>query len=562
MKKYKKAIYKKTTAKSIHFLLIIGIISLFIPSLPSYVNAATVDDFMPNDSLVYLKLQDLDEVYTEITTSEVWKKTTDELFGASDSEDMRSRLLALEAIIGTDVYGVIDTIGYQTGLALWIDEDNTVNGGLVIHSGGNLKELQRFTKIVSGTIGLAGGTLSLDAGEHRKVKYNMLKLEEANLTYGFIGDFLVVGKEKNSFEKLIDTYRKKIPSIKKKDSFAKVSKKLGSGELRIFANVAGILPYIDEIDENSRVQLETFTNFYANVNLLDTGPFIKIHTEFNDKNLDSRITPFLKEGDELKILNSMSGKEDLFVAAAPGVLDAVWQLIQDEIRNAETDDVLAIITYLEGILNLNFEGDFIPAMTGEIALSVDDLSLFDPSALESLDVNIDNSLQVDATNVETDGGLLFISNNKSKWDQLGNSILNLQNASISSFDYKGKKVTILSSNFYYTESNGLALMSFSEDQIYSLVDRMAEKKKKVRMKHVPKSPLVFAKLSTNKLLQVIQDNIQDEITIKNQDELFPIFAWIAVSENVAMLEVILSEKESPIEVFAKIAPIVIPSMQY
>ncbi len=71
MEKYKKAIYKKTTAKSIHILLIIGIISLFITGLPSSVNAATVDDFIPIDSLVYLKLQDLDEVYTEITTSEV-----------------------------------------------------------------------------------------------------------------------------------------------------------------------------------------------------------------------------------------------------------------------------------------------------------------------------------------------------------------------------------------------------------------------------------------------------------------------------------------------------------
>lgn len=561
MKKYKNAIYKKTTAKPIHILLIIGIISLFFTSLPSSLNAATVDDFIPIDSLVYLKLQDLDEVYTEITTSEVWKKTTDELFGASDTEDMSSRLLALEAIIGTDVYGVIDSIGYQTGLALWIDENNTVNGGLVIHSGGNLKELRRFTQIISGTLGLIGGTLTLDAGQHRKVKYNMLKLEEANLTYGFIGDFLVVGKEKNSFEKLIDTYRKKIPSIKKKDSFAKVSKKLGSGELRISVNVAGILPYIDEIDENSRVQLETFTNIHANVNLLDTAPFIKIHTEFNDKNLNSRITPFLKEGDELKILDSMSGEEDLFVAAAPGVIEAIWQIIQEEIQNAETDDAVAFITYLEGILNLNFKEDVIAALTGETALSVDNLSLFEPSALESLDVNIENSIQVDAANVHTHGGLLFITKNQSKWEQMGNSLSNLQNSSVSSFDYKGKKVSIFGSNIYYAESDGLALLSFSEDQMYSLVDRIAEKKKKTRLKHIPKSPLVFVKLNTNKLLQVIQDNIQNGSNIKNQDEMFPILAWINVSENVAMLEVILSEKDSPLEIFAKIAPIVIPSIQ-
>ena len=66
------------------------------------------------------------------------------------------------------------------------------------------------------------------------------------------------------------------------------------------------------------------------------------------------IAPFLKEGDELKILKSLSGKEDLFIAVAPTVLDTVWQLIHNEIENTETGDVYAFITFLEGILNLDF----------------------------------------------------------------------------------------------------------------------------------------------------------------------------------------------------------------
>lgn len=543
-------------------VLMAALLLLHLACLPSYVNAASVDDFIPMDSLVYLKLQDLDEVYTEITTSEEWKRATDELIDESDFDELQSGLYALEALVGTDVYGVIDTIGYQTGLALWSDENRTVNGGLVIHSGGNLKELQRFTKIVSGTLGMVGGTLKLDVGEHRKVKYNMLKLDDVNLTYGFLGDFLVVGKEKNSFEKLIDTYRKKIPSIKKKNSYGKVSKKLGSGELSISINVTGILPLMDDIDENTRVQLETFTSVFAKVNLLDAAPLIKVHTEFNDNHLDSKILPFFIEGDELKILDSMSGKEDLFVAAGSGVLDAIWQLIQEEIYNAEIGDALALITYLEGVLNLDFKEDVIAALTGEIALSVDDLTLFEPSALDSLNVDIENSLQVDAGNVHTHGGLLFISNDQSKWDQIGNSLSNLQNSSVSSFDYKNRKVSIFGSNIYYAESDGLALLSFSEDQMCSLVDRIAEKKKVTSLKRLPKSPLVFVKLNVKKLLQVIQNNLQNDNSIENQDDMFPLYAWITVNGNVAVLEVILSEKESPIEVLTRFVPMIVHSLEY
>lgn len=565
MSTYRNIRTQKSISKYYLILLLFGFISLLFAGLPSSVNAATVDDFIPVDSLVYLKLQDLDEVYSEITTSETWKMTIDHLVGESELKEMKNGLLALQGILGTDVYGIIDTIGHQTGLALWMDDTRTFDGGIVIHSGGNLKELQRLSKIVSGALGLAGGTLILDAGEYRKVKYNMLKLEGAHLTYGFIGDFMVVGKEKDSFEKLIDTYKKKIRSIKKNTSYVKTSKKLGPGELSISVNATDILPYLDNIEDTSRTQLETFTRIQGKLNLLDASPLIKLHVEFNESHLESRITPFLTEnnrGGELKILNSMSGNEDLFVAFASGVLGAVWELIQEEIQNAETDDVFAFITFLEGILNLNFKEDVIAALTGEIALSVDDLSLFEPSALESLNINIENSIQVDASNVFTRGGLLFIPNSPIKWDQMGNSLSNLQNSSISSIDYKGKKVSIFGSNIYYAESDGVSLLSFSEDQMYSLVDRITEKEKIKILKHLPKSPLVFVNLNLIKLLQVVQDNIPVKNGAEIKQELFPLFAWIIVDDNVAMLEVILSDKESPIEVFGKMGALVGPQMRF
>ena len=98
--------------------------------------------------------------------------------------------------------------------------------------------------------------------------------------------------------------------------------------------------------------------------------------------------------------------------------------------------------------------------------------------------------------------------------------------------------------------------------MYSLVDRITEKEKSKILKHLPKSPLMFVNLNLIKLLQVAQDDIPVENDEEIQQELFPLLAWITVDDNVAMLEVILSDKESPIEVFAKIAPLVIPQMRF
>ena len=125
MKKYKKLIYKKNASKSILTLLIFGFNILLFTGFSTSGYAATVDDFMPMESLVFLKFQDLDEVYNEINTSETWKKAIDALVSESDLKEMKSKLLALEGILATNVSDVIDAIGYQIGIALWKGELDT-----------------------------------------------------------------------------------------------------------------------------------------------------------------------------------------------------------------------------------------------------------------------------------------------------------------------------------------------------------------------------------------------------------------------------------------------------
>ncbi len=539
--------------------LIISI--LLTVSIPVFAQAAKVADFIPKESVIYIQLNDIDEIYSEIQISENWKKTLDQALDESDWQEMEQGMLAVQGIIGTDLFGVIDTVGYQTGFAIWDVGINSIRGGIVIHSGGNLAELQRFTKILTGAMGLSGGTLKPDAGEHRKVKYETLQMPDVLFTYGFVGDFLVVGIGENSFEKLIDTYRKKTLSIQKNESYSKVSKKYDEGQVTGFFNVSGLSPLLNDLSDIERTQLQTFKTVFAQLNLLEVGPLFQLYTEFDPTFSESKIGPFLKEGDELEILKSLSGKEDLFIAVAPTVLDTIWQLIHTEIENTESDDVYAFITFLEGILNLDFKDDVIAGLTGELALSVDDLTLFEPDDLESLDIDIDETFQIDAGNVYTHGSLIFIPDNPGKWDQIGNSLSNLQNTSVSKTDYKGATVSEFGSNIYYAERDGLSLLSFAEEQMHSIVDTL-EGKKPSYLKQLPKTPLLVVKLNILKLFEAMNGAMPLENDMVKPDEIPSLLAWITVKENAATFEVSISDKDSPLEIMAKLASIIVPNLDY
>ena len=524
-------------------------------------HAAKVTDFIPKESVVYLQINDLDEIYNEIKMSETWEKELEPLIGEEEKKEIKNGLMLVQNIIGTDIYTVIETVGYQIGFAMWLNEVGNPQGGIVVHSGGNLAELKRFTKIATGLMGMSEGTLTLDAGEHRKVKYDTLQMPDFLLTYGFVGDFLVVGLQENSFEMMIDTYRKKAESIRRNESYVKTIKTLETGQMNLYVDIRAFLPYLveqEELDEESQEQVEDITIVSAVLNLLEAGPILQLQVKFDLEKAESPLSRFLKEGEELLSLKSLSGDEDLFITVAPGLTETVWELIYDEFENSETDDAYALITFLEGLLNLNFDEDVVAGLTGEIALSVNDLTLFEPSAIENLNLELFESFQIDAGNVQTHGGIIFNSTNLDKWVQIKNSLSNIQNTSVSKTDYKDTDISIFGTNIYYAEKDGLSLLSFSDDQMFSMIDGLDKAKKLSYMKSVPKKPLAFAKLNLLKILELVSEGriIINEEELSN--EISPLLAWINVQENSAMFEVVVSDKEAPLEVLLKFVPYIVP----
>ena len=528
---------------------ICGVMLLLV--MAGVANAAEVEDFMPKESILYLKLQDIDEVYGEIEISKNWEKALALLPDVPDWQEMQQGLSMVQALLGTDLLGLIETVGYRTALAIWLEGANSseIETGVVIHSGGNLDKLQQLTKIVEGLLGMGGeNTLRLNAGVYQSVRYNAIEIPGGIAKYGFVDDFLVIGTGEGSFERLMDTYRTDMPSIQENKEFDRALEETRSGEVVVYANVPPILSVMkNNIEESLGTRLAIFQSVFGRLNLLETGRFLQVAAQFNPDLPENEIGLFLREGQKLETLNVLSVEDDLFVTVAPKVVESMWELVP-------TDDAAEGISFLEGMLNLNLEEDIMVGLTGELALSVPDFTRFDPEALSGFQFAFDGAITLDAGDVETDGGIIFNPKHRMKWNQVGNSISNLQNASVSQTNYKGETVSEVSSNIFHSEVDGLFLIGFSEEQVYALIDGIKEKKKPPYLKQVPKTPTAFAQLNLARVLETQNGSPPTDKLLVDSEEMALLLAWLSIEGDAALLEVTLSEKETPIEMIAKLVP--------
>ncbi len=539
----------------------------------SFANAAKVEDFIPQESLLYVKLQNIDEVYSEIETSETWEQALALLPNTPDWQEMQQGIAMVQGFLGTDLLSVIETVGYRTAFAVWSNKENTPEIGLVVHSGGNLSELQRFTKIVEGLIGMSDTTtFHVDAGEYQRVPYNMMKVNQQYVAkYGFVGEFLVLGVGEGGFEKLMDTFRKKAPSIAKNTHYAKISQAAGSGQISLFCNVQQtVKDFPIDKDKEELNDLEKLIAFLDELqfcevmlgefNLLEIGEFLTLQAELTQKSIKQyhEFVPnserFVKQKNPFKTVKAVSPDEDLFIAIAPVVSEVLWQGINQFIAEEADDDVYAGISFFEGLLNLNLEDDIFPGLTGELAISVNDLAQFDPSALESLEIEFDGAFSMDAGGVETQGTLIFNTHNPRKWNQLGNSVSNLQNLSVSQADYNGVRVSTFATNLHYTTVDRFFLFGASEEQMHTLIDEIKNGKSPVYFAQLPKTPVAIAQLNVARAFELEKGPPPSDRVLVNSNKISPMVMWISVKDGKALLEMSLSRKTTGLEALARLMP--------
>ena len=541
----------------------------------SFAHAAKVEDFIPQESIFYGKLQNIDEIYNEIETSEDWEKALGILTATPSWQEAQEALAMLQVTIGTDLLGIIETVGYRTAVGIWKDELNSWQVGIVIHSGGNLARLQQFTKIAEGLMGMdSNNTLHLDAGVYQRVRYNAMERFDLVVKYGFVDEFLVIGGGEGAFEKLLDTFRKQAASIATNTQYAKISKQSGSGQVLIFFDPQLIPKDTGEADILGAMLAETLLEglrscevVFGELNLLEKGEFFTLHGQLTEKTINQFNemvnTPerLLKKGKSFKTVKAVSPDGDMFVALAPVVSEVIWQLINKIIAEEATDDAYAAISFLEGILNLNLEADILPSLTGEIAVAVNDFTQFDPTAFANIEANFDGTLTLDASGAETQGTLIFNASNLPKWNQLNNSISNMQNLSVSQADYKGVPVSTFATNLHYSNVDGLFLFGTSEEQMYTLIDEIKNGKSPVYFMQLPKTAIAIAQLNLARALEIEKGAPPADRIIVNSSQISPLLAWISVKNNEASLQMTLSRRGTGLEALARLMPFFIWNME-
>ena len=117
---------KRIPTRSLSYLWLIAI---FTAVLVSTTHAQTIETVIPADSILYLKLQNLQECREAIESSENWKEAAGIISAASQWQDIHQLMQALPMFTGTDIHGLIETfLGGQVAVTCFTWHRRTDGG--------------------------------------------------------------------------------------------------------------------------------------------------------------------------------------------------------------------------------------------------------------------------------------------------------------------------------------------------------------------------------------------------------------------------------------------------
>ena len=543
-------------------------LSLLTAALPA--DAVRIEDFIPNDSAIYLTLRDLDEVWAAIEASENWNAVLEapEIKMGLDEVNQGANILRL--MLGIDLQDLIEMFGHQIALTVFPGELEPMVG-VIVHTGGAIREVKRVVAGVTQMAGAdAGNRVEQDVGKYRKVEFSTVTLNELSLTYGFVGDLLVVGANPGSFEGLIDTYRKKRPSISKNKSFKQLSKQFEDGQAFGYINVDLALPLMtadmdaEEQHEFRVLGLDSLQTLAYGLDLLNPGGGHQLYAQIKPDQRQGLLGSLLQEGQPLQSIQLLPDETDVFISIAPSSANAIWQLVETvATADSSTEEFYDGIAQIEAFLNLNIKNDVVAALTGEFAL----WGRFAEEMGEDIGSPTDLLYEIDAAIV---AGL----KSQLKWKTFLDSIQNLVNVPIQQYDYKGTTLHQVSlppedptMTVRYGYVNNLFLVSFSDERFESAVDGASSGRTvpafRQVLKGLPTHPVFVLQLKLDKLLPALIASGEKGIklsaeAIRRLRGMGPLVASISVVQNEAWLKIGTVTSEEGLEVYGRLASAIAP----
>ncbi len=550
-----------------HTLLYLWIVAMFTPMLVPITQAQTIETVIPTDSLVYLKLQNLNECREAIESSQSWKEAADTISTSPKWQSMNQVMQMLPMFTGTDIQGLIETFfGGQVAVTVSSGAEGLM-AGIAIENEGKLQEAEEtLSKLIRTLSGMSGGEVSLDEGDYQGITYHTAQLNTIHLTYGRVdGTFLLVGITPGSFEKMVDTYKKDNDSITENTAYQSVANTFGKSEVFAFVNMEIAKPFVGAIlPPPVSSQLEAFQTMACSWELLRPGGSLQLSGTLK-KDSQGTLIPLLQERPKMASIQGLSGEEDFFLVVAPSSAHTIWQMILRPDTNTapSTDENM-------GSFLIPDQTDVFGAVTGGFVISANLSTL---EALKqhgtSFHTNITNGRieSVELEFPEADLGIIFNPQSPAKWQTLFSGFLDkLATEPPRHFDYKGITFNTASTpgTLHYGSVNDLSVLGFSEKKCQSLVDNLLTGKPvptfKKQLEGLPANPALLFQLNLGRFLSFIA--AAEEIAWLGPEMIAPtekigtLFASFTVGEDRAWLELTLSPEEKPINAVARVVPLI------
>ena len=553
---------KRIPTRSLSYLWFIAIFTV-MPVLVTH--AQTIETAIPADSILYLKLQNLQECREAIGSSENWKEAAGIISAASQWQDIQQLIQALPMFTGTDIQGLIETfLGSQVAVTVSPGAAGLMVGIVIENSGdGATPPLQKAEQILSQVVatlsGMAGNPVQPQARNYQGITYHTAQLNTMELTYGRVDEtLLLIGITPGSFEKMVDTYKTEGRAITANTAYRPVADKFGKSEVFAFVDVETGNPYLKAILPPSvGAQLDAFQTLVYSWDLMKPGGSQQLYGTLQNGAQGTLISLF-QESSKMQAIQGLSGNEEIFLTVAPSSSQTLWQMILGPERNT-----INTTGSLKSFL-IPDQTDLLAAVAGGLVITADSsfTNLVPKLATKSNDGKIE-SVKVEFP--ETNLGLIFNPDSPVKWQALFNGLLEkLSTEPPQQFDYKGMtfNTAAISGPLYYGSVNELFVIALSEKQYKSIVDNLLAGEPtpifKRRLEGLPANPACLFQLNIEKFLPVVETEglpwwKPEVIAFTQKVEI--LFASLAVGADMASLELTLSPEEKPIDAIARLAPI-------
>lgn len=525
----------------------LALLMILVLGMVTAPDAKTIESVIPSDSLLYLKLQNLEECRQAIETSDNWKTTADIITASPKWSHVSQFIQTFSILLGSDLQGFIETyLGDKIAITVSPGAEGLLIGVVMEDEIKTRQVGQIIAKIVQTLASTKGNHVHLDESEYKNIKYRTAQINEQKFEYGIVdGTLLLVGITPGSFKKMVDVYKRKEKSIIANPEYQSADAEFGKNEVFTFINVEEARPFMKAILPSTLSKgLEDFRTLVLSWEVLQKGGSQHVYGRLKTDSSRAAIQP----GKEmLPTTQALSGEEGFFLTATSSTANTIWQMMGSDSADDDSGATGTEPSVSEGLSGLLMppQMDLRESVAGEIAIS-GNFSAFRLLQQNTLSINLDfPDGVVEFGFPAVDFGVIFNPDSPEKWQVFLTTLLeNLTIHSRHQFDYKGFTFNAVSipGTLYYGNVNELFVLCFSEGRLKSVVDNVLTGNR----------TLPFAKRfegSAGRITFLAEVNLDDYLSLIATEE-----EWELFPKKIGDLQVSVREWEEATWMDIKISP--------